>query len=219
MSNQSLEQLAALPYPVKLYFEEEDGLFVAEFLDLPGCHAYGETVEEAYKNAQEAKKEWLKVSLEQGFPIPEPSKPEEHSGRILVRMPNTLHTMLVDKAKMSGTSLNQYIVHLLSASVVGDHIMRQVNDLRNEVIQLRKQVVTTAANFGQLVFSSAPWHQEASSISLTRSLAETFGGQNVIENIIRREASASLRQESILSITDGTYEHNKSTLQRNRLEP
>lgn len=210
MSNQSLEQLAALPYPVKLYFEEEDGLFVAEFLDLPGCHAYGETVEEAYKNAQEAKKEWLKVSLEQGFPIPEPSKPEEHSGRILVRMPNTLHTMLVDKAKMSGTSLNQYIVHLLSGAVVGDHIIRHVSDLRNEINQLRVRIATTTAPLMQN--QSLATAEEYASRSLFYFLYKelTRSPQNVIQNVLGRTVKTS-------PVTDDVYEFNESDPQRNKL--
>ena len=31
-------------YPVKIEFDEEDGLYIAEFPDLPGCSAPGSSV-------------------------------------------------------------------------------------------------------------------------------------------------------------------------------
>ncbi len=36
------------------YFQDEDGRFTAEVPAIPGCIAWGETLEEAYKNAIEA---------------------------------------------------------------------------------------------------------------------------------------------------------------------
>lgn len=151
MTDKMLEQLAAVDYPVKVYFEREENLYVAEFLDLPGCKAYGVTVEEAYQAGQEAKKEWLSVSFEQGFPIPKPSRVEEHSGRILLRLPSSLHSMLVDKARINGSSLNQYIVHLVSGAVIGDHMSRQIADLKAETYQLERRFTELAANVNLLL--------------------------------------------------------------------
>lgn len=140
MSDQTLEQLKAEKYPVKIFFDENDGVYVAEYLDLPGCSAYGDTVEDAYRGAEEAKAEWLRVTLEQGLPIPKPSKPEEYSGRILVRVPSSLHAALVDKASLHGASLNQYIVHLLSGAVVGDTANLELDELGNKVAQLEWRI-------------------------------------------------------------------------------
>src|SRR5712692_5611976 len=140
MSPELLEQLKARDYPVKISFDEQDKVYVAGFFDLPGCSAYGDTVQEAYRRAQEAKAEWLRVTLEQGLPIPEPSKTEEYSGRILVRLPTSLHSMLSDKAKLHGASLNQYILHLLSAAVVGDEVSTQLDEVRNKIEHLEWRI-------------------------------------------------------------------------------
>src|SRR6266568_6978112 len=120
MSVEPLEKLKALNYPIRIEFDEKDKLFVAAFPDLPGCSASGESVEEVYNHAQEAKEDWLRVTLEQGLPVPKPSTSQEYSGRILVRLPASLHGMLSERAQLHGASLNQFIVHLLSAAAVGD---------------------------------------------------------------------------------------------------
>src|SRR6266542_1516279 len=122
----TLEDLKTLDYPVKIEYDEEDSLFVAEFLDLPGCSATGSTVAEAYERAQDSKAEWLRLTLEQGLPIPKPSKTEDYSGRILLRLPVSLHAMLADRARTNGVSLNQYLVHLLSAGAVGDQVGHKI---------------------------------------------------------------------------------------------
>jgi len=136
----SLGELKTTDYPLKLYFDEDDRVYVAEFLDLPGCSGYGSTVQEAYKRAQEAKAEWLEASLENHLPIPKPSKAGEHSGRILLRLPSSLHTMLADRAQINGVSLNQYIVHLLSSSVVADEANSQVAGLKGRIIKIEERL-------------------------------------------------------------------------------
>jgi antitoxin HicB len=127
-------------YPVKIDFDEQDQLYTAEFLDLPGCSASGETVEEAYERAQTAKREWLRLSSQQGLPIPKPSRSEEYSGRFLLRLPPSLHAMLAERAKLQGSSLNQYVVHLLSGAVVGDSVCTQIDQLQRKVSGLELQL-------------------------------------------------------------------------------
>lgn len=139
MNSNSLESLKALNYPVRIEYDSEDSLFVADFLDLPGCSASGSTVAEAFDRAQEAKAEWLQVALEQGLPIPKPSRTGEYSGRILVRLPESLHAMLVTRASINGTSLNQYIVHLLSAGVVGEEVSAKLEVLTDHVQKIERQ--------------------------------------------------------------------------------
>lgn len=144
MSSSALEKQVALNYPAKLYFDEEDSLFVIEFPDLPGCHAHGATPDEAYKNAQGAKREWIRVCIEQGFPIPKPAAPAEHSGRLLLRLPPTLHSMLSDRAKSEGVSLNKYVVHLLSSGVTSDQASERLKSLQDEIRGLQIRLSTLA---------------------------------------------------------------------------
>ena len=46
-------------YEVILYWSNEDGAFVAEVPELPGCTAHGDTQEAALKHAQEAMALWI----------------------------------------------------------------------------------------------------------------------------------------------------------------
>jgi len=141
---EDLEDLKTLDYPVKIEYDDEDAFFVADFPDLPGCSATGSTVAEAYDRAQTAKAEWLRVTLEQGLRIPEPSKARDYSGRILLRLPVSLHANLADRARTNGASLNQYIVHLLSAAAVGDEVSSKLEAVaeRLQDIELRLTLFT-----------------------------------------------------------------------------
>lgn len=60
------------PFTVhKLTPEEGDG-YLAEVLDLNGCIADGETVDEAVHNLEDAITSWIKTAQELGRPIPLP---------------------------------------------------------------------------------------------------------------------------------------------------
>ena len=59
-------------YEVIIYWSNEDGVFVAEVPQLPGCAAHGETQEEALKNVNDAVELWIETAREFGDPIPEP---------------------------------------------------------------------------------------------------------------------------------------------------
>jgi hypothetical protein len=49
--------------------------------------------------------------------VPPPGAAAAHSGKLLVRMPRSLHAELTRASEREGTSLNGYIVAALSASV------------------------------------------------------------------------------------------------------
>jgi predicted RNase H-like HicB family nuclease len=61
-----------IKYEVIIYWSDEDGAFIAEVPELPGCMAHGVTQEAALVNAQDANRLWVDVSKEFGDPIPEP---------------------------------------------------------------------------------------------------------------------------------------------------
>jgi len=50
-------------------FQDEDGMYVAECPDIPGCVSQGKTENEAEKNIQGAIKECLEVRREKGLPL------------------------------------------------------------------------------------------------------------------------------------------------------
>lgn len=55
-----------------IYWSDDDNAFIVEVPELPGCMADGRTVEEAIANAEIIIKEWIEVTIERGFEVPEP---------------------------------------------------------------------------------------------------------------------------------------------------
>lgn len=59
-------------YEIILYWSEEDGAYLAEVPELPGCMADGVTMSEALANAESVISEWIETAKETGRQIPEP---------------------------------------------------------------------------------------------------------------------------------------------------
>ena len=59
-------------YEMIIYWSKEDGAFVVEVPELPGCMADGATYVEAVANAQVIIDEWVETARELGREIPEP---------------------------------------------------------------------------------------------------------------------------------------------------
>ena len=59
-------------YEIILYWSEEDGAFIAEVPELPGCAADGATRQEALANAGIVIGEWIGTARGLGRPVPEP---------------------------------------------------------------------------------------------------------------------------------------------------
>jgi antitoxin HicB len=116
ISKQPLVYYLSLSYSVTLDPDPEGG-YVAHIKDLPGCFAQGETLEETMANIQEARELWIETAYEMGDPIPMPNNTVEYSGKLLLRMPKSLHRDLAKQAETEAVSLNQYISSLLSRSV------------------------------------------------------------------------------------------------------
>jgi antitoxin HicB len=108
----NVDHYLSLNYHKRLY-QDEEGDWIAEVDDLPGCIADGKTPDEAIENIGSAMASWISSRIAGGLDIPEPSIAEHYSGKILVRMPRSLHRRLSLQAKDEGVSLNQYVVSLL----------------------------------------------------------------------------------------------------------
>ena len=110
----SIEEYMALPYRMELIPDRDEGGYVVSFPDLPGCLSSGSTYDEAIRNAEDAKREWLAAALEDHLEIPEPDSLESYSGQFRLRMPRSLHRRLAQQAKREGVSMNQYCIYRLS---------------------------------------------------------------------------------------------------------
>ncbi|MGB9749846.1 MAG: toxin-antitoxin system HicB family antitoxin [Caldisericia bacterium] len=102
-----------LPYEY-IVIPEENGGYSIRIKEFPGCNAFGETIEEAFKNIKETMKIWLSEVMKQNLEIPIPESKKEYSGRFVTRIPKSLHKKLVEKAESEGVSLNQYVLSCLA---------------------------------------------------------------------------------------------------------
>jgi antitoxin HicB len=116
MSREPLDYYLSLTYSVTLDPDPEGG-YVAHIKDLPGCFTQGETLAETMANIQEARELWIETAYEMGDSIPLPNNIVEYSGKLLLRMPKSLHRDLAHKAEVEAVSLNQYISSVLSRSL------------------------------------------------------------------------------------------------------
>jgi antitoxin HicB len=114
--DKKLEYYLGLPYTREL-IPDPTGVWFVRIKELPGCVSQGNTQEEALRMIEDAMRGWIKVSLEDGDPIPEPRPEEEFSGKFVIRVPKSLHRKLVETAESEEVSLNQYVNVALGLSV------------------------------------------------------------------------------------------------------
>jgi len=106
-------------YPAQVFWSDDDDGFIAIAPDLPGCSAFGESQAEALVELQDAIIAWIEAAHAAGNPVPHPTVPtqeSQYSGKVLLRMPRELHAQLARSAERNESSLNQYIVFLLTRS-------------------------------------------------------------------------------------------------------
>jgi RNA polymerase sigma factor (sigma-70 family) len=113
-----LEHQIDQPYHIELVNSEASGgSWSARVDELPGCTAEGSTPEEAAARVQEAMKAWMADALAAGREVPKPRAAASHSGRLLVRMPQSLHSELARAAEHEEVSLNQFVTSSLASAV------------------------------------------------------------------------------------------------------
>ncbi|OIO58109.1 MAG: hypothetical protein AUJ47_11815 [Candidatus Marinimicrobia bacterium CG1_02_48_14] len=99
---------------------------------------YGETADEALSELEQVKRHLFTKYLSGGTPIPLPEETEnkDFSGKILLRMPKDLHRNLAEIARSNGSTLNTYLIYLLTRRGVLECIRDDISDLRGKIWQL-----------------------------------------------------------------------------------
>jgi antitoxin HicB len=115
----AVDRYIGLPYHLSVVRDgAEKGMpWTASVEEFPGCTSRGKTPDEALSGVQDAMAEWITVALKEGRDIPEPRSQSSHSGRLLLRMPRTLHAELTRAAERESVSLNQFITDTLASAV------------------------------------------------------------------------------------------------------
>ena len=116
-----LDYFLNLPYRIEVVpiSPEEGGGYMATLPEVGrmAITGDGETPEEAFRDLETQKSERFADYLKKGIPIPEPVPGEEYSGRLMLRMPKSLHRDLAAQARENAVSLNQFVTYLLGRSI------------------------------------------------------------------------------------------------------
>jgi antitoxin HicB len=115
----NVEKYLEMPYHVSVVRNDETkgSAWAASVEELPDCTASGTTPEEAVERVRGLMTSWIAEALASERAIPEPRADRTPSGRLLVRMPRTLHAELAREADAEGISLNQLITTALAGAV------------------------------------------------------------------------------------------------------
>ena len=110
------KEYVKLPYTriIQEINDESGHYFYGRIMELGGCHSTGDTIEELYKNLNEALERYIETKLENNLEIPHQTGQEDYSGKFLVRIPKSLHMRLAVEAEKEGVSLNQYALYKLA---------------------------------------------------------------------------------------------------------
>jgi predicted RNase H-like HicB family nuclease len=138
------EEYLKEPYSRVLIPDAESGTYTAVILEFPGCIAQGDTPQEAYERLEDAAKDWIEAALDLRQEIPFPSQSLSFGGKVLLRLPKSLHRQSAIIAEKEGVSLNQFIVSALAERVGA---LKLYDKLTNKLEQKIVQIVSIATPF------------------------------------------------------------------------
>jgi len=98
--------------------QDDDGDFVAHFLELPNVSACGSTAEEALLELKEAWEAVKESYCKHNESIPIAPSRKEYSGQFNIRIDRRDHRALAIEAAMAGLSLNALVAQKLHQSVL-----------------------------------------------------------------------------------------------------
>lgn len=140
-----------LPYVTEVVeLSEEDGggvVLCHPELGRLSTNAWGETYDEARGMLVEIKRELFERCLAENLPIPEPKGEDlqEYSGKMLLRMPRSLHKAVAEAAEDEGQSINAYIVGALLKTTERAETVKEI--AKTLCPQLEKAVRVAMLNF------------------------------------------------------------------------
>jgi predicted HicB family RNase H-like nuclease len=95
-------------------FLDDDGDYLAHFVEMPNISAFGESPEQALHELETAWEGVKESCRKHGEPIPVAPSRKEYSGRFNVRVDRRLHRALVIEAAKAGVSLNAIVSQKLA---------------------------------------------------------------------------------------------------------
>ena len=98
-----------MQYSIRVYWSEEDGVYVARCPEFPGIATHGDTAEEAVAECEVAISGAIEVYEEEGWPLPSPQLAQHYSGKLSLRLGSSLHAQVANAAQADGVSINSYL--------------------------------------------------------------------------------------------------------------
>ncbi|QPD04931.1 MAG: hypothetical protein Nkreftii_002705 [Candidatus Nitrospira kreftii] len=134
MTNITPAEMMQRPYE-RVLIPEAEGGYSAYISEFEGCLAEGETPEEALQNLEVTAIAWIEAEIESGRDIPDAWNDQEYSGKLLLRLPKSLHRQLARQAEKEGVSLNQYVVYRLTQQKADAKVATTVPESINQSLQ------------------------------------------------------------------------------------
>jgi antitoxin HicB len=156
------------PY-ARILIPAEEGGYSAEILEFPGCFAEGDTAEEALSRLEQAAASWLDAALDQGQPIPEPFTNQGYSGRIVLRIPRSIHRQSARFAHRDDTSLNQFFLSAISARMGAEDLVEKMLDrIEDRIIPVARTVLIMPDTAFQF------WHDSILQLNEPKAVLEDY---------------------------------------------
>lgn len=135
MPNITPTDMMQRPYE-RVLIPEAEGGYSAYISEFEGCIAEGETPEEALKNLEATAIGWIEAEIEASRDIPSAWNDQVYSGKLLLRLPKSLHRQLAREAEKEGISLNQYVIYKLAQqkTTVATAVPESINQLFEKAI-------------------------------------------------------------------------------------
>lgn len=165
MPRMTLERCLKTKYPFRVRVGE-NGEYVVDFPDLPGCFTGSQSLAELPEMIEEARSLWIEVEYGLGHDIPAPSRidNDEYSGKFNVRLAHSLHRSISEAADRDGVSMNQYVTGLLARGDVQERIEQRIDGierlLRGDPPSTSSRVAEGRAAYGTVPLSK---HRRAAS--------------------------------------------------------
>jgi antitoxin HicB len=102
-----------IQYPAKVKFSKSDNCWLVEFPDLPGCHTYGETRDDALDMAVEALSGYLESIDMRKISIPRPSAPKSKDAVYVSPDPKTAFAIWMKLKRLEKGLTQQKAAELL----------------------------------------------------------------------------------------------------------
>ncbi len=140
-------------YPIVVRPKDANGVYGVVVPDLPGCLSSGRSLEEAFKNAQEAVLGWLESEVNEGNLLPTPSRlddlpgKEDYAGGIFGFV-EIAPSLLAKKSERINISLPTRLLHFLDelAESEGETRSGYIAKMIVERIAHRKRVAGKSDN-------------------------------------------------------------------------